>query len=67
MIRNPLDSTLLDLRQALRRFGRRPAFTAAAVLTMGLGVGTSASLFSVVNGVLLKPLPFPDQDRLVNR
>jgi putative ABC transport system permease protein len=54
-----------DLRVALRMFARRPGFTCAAILTLALGIGATVTLFSVVHGVLLEPLPWPDADRLV--
>jgi putative ABC transport system permease protein len=54
-----------DLRFAGRTFWKQPAFAAAAVLTLALGIGATTAIFSVVHGVLLKPLPFDEPDRLV--
>jgi putative ABC transport system permease protein len=54
-----------DLRQALRIFRREPAFAAAAVVTLTLGIGANTALFAVVAAVLLRPLPFDEADRLV--
>ena len=55
-----------DFRFGLRLLAARPAFTAAAVLLVGLGIAATATIFSVVNTVLLKPLPYPESDRLVS-
>jgi predicted permease len=54
-----------DLRFGLRGLRRSPAFTLTTVLTLAIGVGATSAIFSVVNGVLLKPLPFPDSDGLI--
>ena len=60
-----MDSFLQDLRFAIRGLRRAPGFTAGAALTIALGIGGSTAIFSVVNTVLLRPLPFGDGDRLV--
>jgi predicted permease len=62
---NWLESLARDLRLSLRTLGRTPGFTVIAILVMALGIGANVALFTVVRGVLLKPLPFHDPDRLV--
>src|SRR4029450_4404608 len=59
------DSFGRDVRYALRMLRRAPGFTAAAVLTVALGVGATTTVFSVVYALLVKPLPYPGADRLV--
>ncbi len=60
-----LDALLRDTRHALRMFIQSPAFAFAAVAALTLGIAVNTAIFSVVNAVLLRPLPFPDADRIV--
>jgi predicted permease len=60
-----LELLLRDLRFGIRSLARNPGFSVLAILVMGLGIGANVALFTVVHSVLLKPLPFKDQDRLV--
>jgi len=60
-----MDNLLADVRHACRQLWRTPSFTIAAVAALALGIGVNTAIFSVVDAVLLKPVPFPDPDRIV--
>ena len=59
------DSVLIDLRHAIRALRATPSFTLGALLVLALGTGATTAIFSVVDAVALRPLPFPDPDRIV--
>jgi len=60
-----LSSVLNEVKHASRMLARRPGYTSVAALTLALGIGATVAIFTVVNAVLLRPLPYPDSDRIV--
>jgi predicted permease len=62
---NKIDALWADLRHALRRLAQKPGFAAASLLTLALGIGATISIFSLVDGVLLKPLPYANPEQIV--
>jgi putative ABC transport system permease protein len=60
-----METLIKDLRFGIRSLAKRPGFTAIAILTLALGIGASTAIFSVVDGVLLRSLPYPDADQIV--
>src|ERR1700730_10433767 len=60
-----MDAFLKDIRYGIRSLLKRPALTIIAVVTLAVGIGSNSAIFSVVNGLLIKPLPFPQLERVV--
>src|SRR5262245_23807753 len=60
-----MDSLLSDIRYGVRNLIKRPGFTAIAVITLALGIGANSAIFSTINALLIHPLAFPNQDRVI--
>ena len=65
-LREQLETIMQDIRYAARGLARRPAFTTVAVLTLAIGIGATTAIFSAVNTLLLRPLPYAHPDELMN-
>ena len=60
-----MENLLAEMRHAFRVLHKSPGFTAIAIAALALGIGVNTAIFSVINVVLLKPLPYPDADRIM--
>src|SRR5262245_19777072 len=64
-VESAMNTVLRDVRYSLRSYRRKLLFSSIAILTLAVGIGANTAIFSVVNAALLRPLPFPDPERLV--
>src|ERR1700693_6099178 len=62
---NVVESTMANLRSAFRFIRKSPSFSIAVILTLALGIGANSAVFSAIDAILLRPLPFPDGDQLM--